>query len=99
MPVFIAALIGGLVQAAGTLVGRVLISLGIGYATYEGLDTGLGWIQAQIAGSFGDLAAQTIAVLSGSGIGVAVSIVLSAISARLFLDGVVNGTLKRMVLR
>ena len=99
MPVFIAALIGGLVQACGTLVGRVLVSLGIGYTVYTGLDTSLGWIEAQISGAFGGLPAQALSVASGAGLGTAVSIVLSAVAARMFLDGVVNGTFKRMSLR
>ncbi|WP_439462631.1 DUF2523 family protein [Roseateles sp. NT4] len=41
MPLFLGALIGALISAAGTLVGRVLLSLGIGYASYSGIDAGL----------------------------------------------------------
>lgn len=99
MPVFIAALLGGLIQAAGTLVGRVLISLGFGYVTFTGLDTSLAWVRSMIAANFGGIPAQGMAVLSGAGVGSAVSIVLSAIAARMLLDGLTGGTLKKMVIR
>ena len=46
MPIFIAALLGGLIQAAGTLVGRVLLSLGFGYVSYTALDSSLSWIKS-----------------------------------------------------
>jgi len=99
MPIFLAALLGGLVQAAGTLVGKVLLSLGIGYAVYTGLDAGMSWVSAQIAASFSGLGSQTMAVVSGAGLGSAVNIVLSAISARLFLNGVSSGTMRKFVMK
>lgn len=99
MPVFIAALLGGLIQAAGTIVGRVLISLGFGYVTYTGLDVSFDWIKGQIASSLGGLPEQALAVLSGAGVGSALSIVLSAIAARMLLDGITGGALKKLVLK
>lgn len=97
MPVFIAALLGGLIEAAGTLVGRVLLSLGIGYVSYTALDTSLAWIKDQIAGAFGGLGGQTMAVLSACQLGGCIAIVLSAIGARLVLDGMTSGAVKKMV--
>ena len=43
MPLIIAALWGALIEIAGTLVGKVLVSLGIGYAVYTGVDTSITW--------------------------------------------------------
>lgn len=97
MPLFIAALLGGLVQAAGTLVGKVLISLGIGYVAYQGLDTSLTWLSTQISASAGALPAQAIAVLSALKVGSGVSVLISALSARLVLNGMTSGTIKKMV--
>ena len=97
MPVFIAALLGGLIEAAGTLVGRVLLSLGIGYVSYTALDTGFEAIKTQVSSAFGGLAAQSLAVLSAAQVGSAIAIVFSAIAARMVLDGITGGTLKRMV--
>ena len=99
MPIFIAALLGGLVQAAGTLVGRVLLSLGFGYVMFTGLDAGLSWVSSQIVSNVGQLGAQSIAVLGAAKVGSAVNIVLSAIGARLFLNGVTGGAIKKLMVR
>lgn len=99
MPVFIASLIGGLIQAAGTLVGRVLISLGIGYVSFTGVDASLTWLRQTIAAQWSGLPAQTMAVASALQLGSGVSVILSAIAARLVLEGMTSGTVKRMVLK
>lgn len=88
---FVPALIGGLVQAAGSMAGKVLISLGVGYATYQGIDASFDWIKVKIATSFMGMPAQAMAVLSAARVGSAVSIVLSAIAARMVLVGMVEG--------
>lgn len=99
MPVFIASLLGGLIQVAGTLVGRVLISLGIGYMSFTGLDTSLAWLRQTIAAQWSGLPAQTMAVASALQLGSGVSVILSAITARLVLEGMTSGVVKRMVLK
>ena len=48
MPLFLAALLGGLVQAASSIVGRVLIALGIGYVSYTGINALLTLIKSQV---------------------------------------------------
>jgi hypothetical protein len=99
MPVFIAALVGALIQAAGTLVGKVLISLGIGYVTFQGIDTSMSWLKQQIAAQWAGLPADILQVASTLKLGVGVSIILSAFAARLVLDGLTGGTLKKMVIK
>ena len=47
MPIFLLALLGGLGQIAGNMVGRVLLALGIGYVTYQGLSILLTGLQNQ----------------------------------------------------
>lgn len=95
MPVFIAALIGGLVSAAGSFVGRVLIALGIGFVTFTGVDIALEALKAQ---AFAGLAALPVAGILGTlKIGTGLNIVFSAITARLVLNGLTSGTIKRMV--
>lgn len=95
MPVFVAALWGGLIQVAGTLVGRVLLALGISFVSFQGIDTSLGWISSQISAAFSGMPSQALAVASAAGLGTAVSIVLSALAARLALDAL--GTGKKVV--
>jgi Protein of unknown function (DUF2523) len=100
VPIFIASIIGGLVQAAGSLVGRVLIALGIGYITYTGVDASITWARdfllAKMAAGLPPLAAQLAGTLK---IGVCISILSSALVARMTLQGLTNGTLTRMVQR
>jgi hypothetical protein len=99
MPVFIASLVGALVQAAGTLVGRVLLSLGIGYVSYTGIDTSLAWLRQTIAAQWSGLPSQTLAVASAMQLGSGVSVIMSAFAARLVLEGLTSGVMKRMVLK
>lgn len=91
MSTFIPALIGGLAQAAGSIAGKVLISLGVGYATYQGIDASFAWAKAQITASFSGLPSQALAVLSAAKVGSAVAVVMSAIAARMVLVGMVEG--------
>jgi len=99
MPVFIAALIGALIQAAGTLVGRVLLSLGFGYVTFTGLDASLDFVKNMIVSHMGSLPAQAVAVLGAASLGSVLSIVLSALAARMLLDGLTGGAIKKLVLK
>jgi len=100
MPIFIAALIGGLVQAAGSFVGRVLISLGFGYVAYTGMDTSLNWLKSQIASSFSGFAAQSMAVLSAMNAGSGIAVLVSALGVRMLLDGLSSGgTIRKLVLK
>lgn len=97
MPLFIAALLGALVQGAGTLVGRVLISLGIGYVAYSGLDT---LIEASKSAFFSNVAGQGSVVVQLAGVlqvGTCVNIIASAYLARLVVAGLTNGKLTSMV--
>lgn len=99
MPVFIAALLGGLAQAAMSLVGRVLIALGIGYVTYQGLDFALENIYDLIFAQLTALPAQTMAVLARLNVGEFINIQISAISARLVLNGLTSGAITKMVIK
>lgn len=99
MPPLVAALVGGLVQAGFSIVGRVLISLGFAYVTMTGIDTSLQWIQGQIAASMAGLPAQVVGVLSACRVGTALAIVLSALAARLLFDGMTaaaGGSIKKL---
>jgi hypothetical protein len=99
MPLLVAALIGGLIQAAFSMVGRVLIALGFSIITWTALDTSLEWVKAQIAASMSGLPAQALDVLGACRLGSAVAVVLSAIAARMLFDGMTGGAVKRMVLK
>ena len=99
MPLFISALLGGLIQIVGTLVGRVLVSLGIGFATYTGVSASISWARDQ---AFAHISALSPAVIQFVGvlqIGTCISILTSAYAARLVLAGLTSGALTKMVQR
>lgn len=99
MPIFIAALIGGLVSAAGSIAGRVLIALGVGIAVYQGVDIVLEEFRTIFMGAASGLGTQLGGMLGVLKIGTGFNILMSACVARLTLNGLTSGTLKRLVLK
>ena len=99
MPVFVAAIGGMLLNLAGSLVGRVLIALGIGVATYTGVGLALDELRNQAIASFQALPAEVFGMLSIMKVGVAINIISSAIVARMVLDGLTSDTFKRWTIK
>lgn len=99
MPVFLAALIGGLVSAAGSLVGRILISLGVSYVSYKGLDVLFSGIQTAIQSNISGLPSGVVGLMGILKIGTSINIIFSAIVVRLTLGGLTGGAVKKMVLK
>lgn len=97
MPVFIAAIGGMLINLVGTLAGRVLIALGIGVVTFTGVNASLTWLKGQAVSSIASLPPEVVGMLGTMKVGVAISIVTSAITARLILNGLSGDTFKRWV--
>lgn len=99
MPAVFAALLGGLIQIAGTVAGRVLLGLGIAVITYTGLSTGMDWAKAQALQAFSQLDSQWVAIMGYMKVGSCISIVTSAMTARALLNGVTGDSVKRWVLK
>ena len=99
MPIFIAALIGGLVSAAGSMVGRVLIALGVGYVSYKGMDILFSSIKSLMLSNLSGLPAGVIGLFGILKIGTDVNILFSAITIRFTLNGLTGGALKKMVIK
>ena len=97
MQIFIGALIGALVQALGTMVGKILISLGFGYAVFTGVDVSITFARDFLLAKVGALGGNAVAVASACKIGVCVSILTSALVTRMTLQGLQGGSIKRMV--
>lgn len=97
MPVFIAALGGMLINLVGTLVGRVLIALGISVVTYTGVNASLEALKMQAISSFAALPPEVYSMLAMMRVGQCISIITSAIAARMLLDGLTGDTFKRWV--
>lgn len=98
MPLFLASLWGGLLNIAGTLVGQVLIALGVSVVSYTGISASLGWLKTQALTAIHGLPADMVGMLAYLGVGEFLSIVTSAMVARLALDGLTaaaGGTMKK----
>jgi len=97
MPLFLASLLGGFINIAGTLVGRVLIGLGISAVTYTGLSTSLSWLSSSAVTQLLSLPPQVLGVLSLLKVGSAISLIMSATAAKLTLNGLTGDTFRRWV--
>lgn len=97
MPVFVMAIGGMLINIVGTLVGRVLIALGISVITYTGITVTLDALKAQAISAFSGLPPEVFGLLGILRVGQCISIVTSAIAVKLLLDGLTGDTFKRWV--
>lgn len=92
MPIIIAQLLGGLVAAAGSLVGRVLIALGFGFASYVGYDLLISTIKTKIIALTGSFGASALVEWAGfMQIDRHISLILSAITVKVLLNGLSDG--------
>jgi len=75
---FLTALIGALLTVASSLVGRVLLALGLSFVTYSGLNTSIDWLLAQIKSNMGSMPAEIVAFLGWMWVDRAISMIFSA---------------------
>jgi len=99
MPVILLSLLGGLALVAGSIVGRVLIALGIGYVSYTGLSAWVGSVKDLILSNLYALPPEFIQVMSLVKLDTCISILFSAISVRLVLEGLSSDTITKMVIK
>lgn len=97
MPLFVSFLLGGLINIAGTIAGRVLIGLGISAVTYTGLSASLDWLRDSAVVQLLALPPAVLGVLSIMKVGSALSVIMSATAVKLTLDGISGSTFKRWV--
>ena len=98
-PVIVAAIGGMLINLVGTLVGRVLIALGISVVTYVGVNASLGFAKAQALAAFTGMPAQAVSLASFLGVGTCISIISSAMLARAAISGITGDSFKKWVLK
>lgn len=99
MPVFISTLLGGLLSLTGSVVGRILIALGVSSVTYTGLSTSFDFLKDQAIGAAGMLPPDVVGMMSTLKVGVCISIITSAMTARLVINGMSGDAFKRFVLK
>lgn len=96
LPAILASLLGGLLSVVSSVVGRVLVSLGIGFTVYSGLDVALSFLRDQAVSRLQSLPPEVVGLISYLGVGSALNIVFSALAAKMVLNGVVNGAKKAL---
>jgi hypothetical protein len=89
--------IGALIQAAGYLVGKVLIALGVGVVTYTGVSATIGWLKTGAVNALLGLPPEMVGILSLMKVGTCISLVFSAVLIRLSLSGLTGDTMKKWV--
>ncbi len=99
MQPFIAALLGGLLNIAASLAGRVLLSLGFSVLTFSGLSVTLTYLRDQAVNAALGMG-PVVSLLAFMKVGTAISIIFSAYAARLALQGLsAGGSVSKLVMR
>lgn len=99
LPLIIGSIVGGLASAVGSMVGRVLVSLGITYVTYYGVDSMLDWARNEVLAKLNGLPADIVIVLGLLQVPAIVNMYFSAWIASFVLTGLQAGAFTKMVQR
>lgn len=99
IPVIAGASLGGILMSIATsLVGRVLMALGLGLVTYNALDPLLEQFQANYFSQMSGLPADLAGFVGMLKVGEAVQIIFAALATKLFMSGF-QGVIKRWVVK
>lgn len=97
MPWLVSALLSGLISITGHLVGRVMVSLGISVVAYSGFSATLNWLKSQAVSAVLGLPSDVVGMLSTMKVGTSISIIFSAMLARLVVTGMSGDSLKKWI--
>ncbi|MDR2838399.1 MAG: DUF2523 domain-containing protein [Azonexus sp.] len=92
------ALVGALASAMVSLVGRVLLALGISFVAFSGMDTLLNSLLLMVKGNMSGVPSDLAAWFAVLKIQTSISILFSAITTRFALQAV-GGVIKRVVFK
>lgn len=96
MPLLFAAL-GLLLSVMDSVVGRVLIALGIGFVTYSGFDVAIGWLLDFIKANFSGMPSDVLSFLAWLWVDKAIGMMFSAYSVAIGFKLAGSTTLRKMV--
>ncbi len=94
------AIVGFLAQACVSLVGRVLVALGIGFVTFTGLEAMLGGVKSlflSYVASVGSLPWNVVGILGVLKVGVSMNMILTTLAVRASLSGLSGGSIRKMI--
>lgn len=98
MQFLVAALIGALATSMGSLIGRALIALGIGFVTYKGIDVAIGSLKTQAINGVNSLPADALGLVGYLWIDKALTVIFSGVVVVLSMKAI-GGSVKRVVLK
>lgn len=96
MPI-VMAILGGFLSIAGSLVGRVLLALGMGYVTFKGFDLTVSWLLVQIKSNLQGMPAEVVSFMGWLWVDKAISMIFSAYSVALLAKLAGNANLTKLV--
>lgn len=85
------------VTGAGSIAGRVLLSLGFGFVTYEGFNVGIGWLHDQIVANFASMPTDALNFLAWLWVDKAIGLLFSAYSAAVLIKMAGGTSLTKLV--
>ncbi len=94
------AIVGFLAQACVSLVGRVLVALGIGFVAFTGLEAMLGGVKSlflSYVASVGSLPWNVVGILGVLKVGTSMNMILTTLAVRASLAGLSGGSIRKMV--
>jgi hypothetical protein len=97
MNFLVAALWGGFLQIAGSMIGRILLALGIGFVTYTGFTATIDWLLVAIKSNMSAMPADTVAFLAWLWVDKAIAVLFSAYAAALLVKMAGSTTISKMV--
>lgn len=95
---FISALLGALATAMGSLAGRAMIALGIGFVTYKGIDLAIDSLKAQVVTSIRGVPGDALSLIGYLWLDKALTVVFSGIVVVLSMKAI-GGSVKKVVLK
>lgn len=82
---FLGPLAGLLISIVGSVVGRVIFSLGMGYVTYQGFDSAFDWITGQIKSNMNLLDPKIVQFMAYLWVDKAMSMIFAAYTSAIFI--------------
>lgn len=98
MPLLIPALLGALATAMGSLLGRALIALGIGFVTYTGISFAINTMKQSVITGVQGLPSDALALVGYLWIDRGITIIFSAVAASIAMRGI-GGAVKKAVFK
>ena len=90
-------LIGALGLAAKSLVGRVLLALGLSFVTFKGQDVIIGWLLEQIKSNMAGMPVQIVAFFAWMWVDKAIAMVFSAFATAAVIRAVSGDSVTKVV--